>query len=323
MARDLLCVRFYEDSVSQEEQMQARMLIGASAVTTVAVALGACLGGIEGGQLSTVNENLEFVSQKREWLIGYDTHCNDCFDAFTLCQKGAVDDQERDTCQLAMDTCVRGGLISDAGDAGSEALVSDASDASDAGSEVLVEDVSDAGNYTVASDDGGQQAVYEDSGAGSIVLHSDGGRVRSRPSRGRGYADAGAFDQDAGAFDQDAAAFDADAAIVDAYEDAAVLVEDAGVVDTDAGNGQVNANDAKAVLRAEVESCLAQARVCSHSRTSGRNHCVDGLQLCVESAIEGVFANICSDQIAKVQKTTGSDSTVHSIQALCQMDLAR
>lgn len=92
--------------------------VSGSLAVAVISSIGACAGKLElednGPEI--VGHRAELVYKKREWLKRYDEHCNACFDAFKLCQLGAEDDATRDACQVALDACVRGGLVDDNGD---------------------------------------------------------------------------------------------------------------------------------------------------------------------------------------------------------------
>src|SRR5690606_4082348 len=80
--------------------------------------LGACAGTMDtqGGEPEIVGQRAELVFKKKEWLKTYDENCDVCFQAFELCQRGAQDEATSDACQVALDSCVRGGLVKDDGE---------------------------------------------------------------------------------------------------------------------------------------------------------------------------------------------------------------
>lgn len=168
--------------------MQVKMLLGGSAFLGCVVLVAACAGELRGdGEAESaardevVGEYAARVAQRRSWLESYDRQCGVCFDAFELCQKGAEDADQLAACQVAMDACVRGGLVDGAGpdvvDSPDEDLASD-----DAGERLdddadVDEDAADADDDADAEDDAGDDddALDEqDGGAGGGLRPGDG-----------------------------------------------------------------------------------------------------------------------------------------------------
>lgn len=76
-----------------------------------------CAGSMDNGESDVGGLHAEIISKKREWLKGYHDDCQTCFAAFEQCERGSISDAETSACQIALDACVRGGLI-DEGDGG-------------------------------------------------------------------------------------------------------------------------------------------------------------------------------------------------------------
>lgn len=93
-----------------------------------------------------VGEQAELVARKKEWLKAYDADCEVCFKAFDQCQLGALDATEEDACQIALDACVRGGMIDDDEDDDGGAAGGDDDDGSNNGDvDVDAGEVADGG----------------------------------------------------------------------------------------------------------------------------------------------------------------------------------
>lgn len=220
-------------------------LVGCSAIVTGVVALVACEGKQgTADEAPPVGEHAELVAKKRAWLEGYDRHCEACVVAFELCGKGAVDDDERIACQVAMDACIRGGLLGSEEDGG----VAD---------EDAAVDADDDADVYVVDDDDVDDVEDED------AYEADAGEV---------YEDAGIEDADAGADD------DAD----DAEDERDELVTAVGVCLEQAraclADEEVEVRQClgdlrrcvKGALAGSFEStCQAQVRSC---RESGGSH---------------------------------------------------
>lgn len=114
-----------------------------------------CAGSMDNGESDVGGIHAELIAKKREWLKGYHDDCQVCFNAFEQCGRGAVSDAETEACQVALDACVRGGLI----------------DEEDGGV-----DASDGGLPPPADDDGADDGDgADDSGDAGIDVEDDAG----------------------------------------------------------------------------------------------------------------------------------------------------
>lgn len=222
-----------------------KVLVGCSVLVTGVVALAACEGKVDSSdEPAPIGEYAAFVAKKKDWLEGYDRHCEACFVAFELCEKGARDDDELVACQVALEACMRGGLIVNGEDGG-------------------VDD-GDGGNDDADADGGVDDADADVVGDGGIDDDDDDGDEDDQIDEDQdagGDADAGAGDDDDADDDGDADddADDGDGA--DGGDDE--LVEAVGVC-LEEGKGCLASDDT------EVRQCLSDLKQCVKGVLAGR-----------------------------------------------------
>ncbi|MET0342641.1 MAG: hypothetical protein ABW252_16670 [Polyangiales bacterium] len=260
-----------------------------SGLVVGAVAIGACYGTIDGtdSEEVAVQDRAALVTQKRRWLEGFDRHCDACFAAFDLCKLGAEPD-ELESCRIAMDACVRGGLLGeDDADASvdGDAAVEEDPDAVDAS----FEDDADAGVDPDAEVDGGDDVIVDDD-AGLDVPDDD----------------------------------DADEDADESADEDAIAEEDidGGAGDDDAGDAGLDDRErAKEVLISEIGQCLELARGCLEPEDADAAQCVSGLQQCVQQALEEAFEVICTEQVRACRAEKQSRANVERVERECRANL--
>ncbi|HEY6878185.1 MAG TPA: hypothetical protein VI299_09200 [Polyangiales bacterium] len=268
--------------------MQGKGIWGGSILAAITVGLTACIGSLDGSPAhdsDVVGEHAAIVAKKREWLQNYDGHCNVCFEAFELCQKAAESQGVLDACEVAMNTCVRAGLVDqDAGTVGEDASVEDeANQDRDAGNEADFDEDAD-----VVDDD-------------SIFDEEDAGAGQRDAGRGRGSRR-----RDAGAN------LETDASFADAA-DAGSLVDQG-----DAGGAQ-SADDSKAQLVENIQACLATAGACLNGGEPAQ--CLGALRTCVKTTLQSTFQNVCTRQIGACRNERGPRPALESVERICARNL--
>jgi len=279
--------------------MQARTWISGFILVGTTAAVAACSSTIDWSSESALDvEPAQLVAQKREWLENYDAHCSACFQAFDLCEQGA-EEAELDSCQLALDACVRGGLLAkaQAGDAGLDEVVERQED-EDAGR--ALGDVADDeqaladGAVDLRADADIEEQEDED------AIDEDGDVLEAEPKRDR------VFDEDPNV------GVDVD----DQREDQAEDEVDAGRAaerDQDAANAKV---------KEAVEACLDEARLClDGDAADDAEQCVAPLQACVKQSLEGTFDEVCEEQVRRCRMEGGSSERLRRVERQCAEEL--
>lgn len=92
------------------------MFVGVLAAGALTAFVG-CAGSMQDSDdRAPVGTAAELVAKKHEWLKSYNEDCQVCFKAFEQCQNGARSSRDEQACQIALNSCVRGGLQSGGGD---------------------------------------------------------------------------------------------------------------------------------------------------------------------------------------------------------------
>ena len=321
--------------------MSFEMRIGTTVLCTFVVAASACYGTVsEQEQTEALGEQAALVLKKRDWLLNYDRHCGACFDAFSLCEKGAADLPDAVNCKAALDACVRGGLINDtAGNANapdeSDQIGEDAGTVidvdpadADAGIDVdaaLEEDAearlgqpADAeADADVASDDD-EDAGETDGSVGTCEASPFGSAVgRRRGASSVNESDVVCAQQDADADAGENVDVDGD---VDAGSSEDPDVETQEPSPDAEGESATDSADPRATaespLEASVLECLAATELCLDA-SSATADCVDGLSNCVRVALDQTFDEVCDVQIQACHAEGAAEQTTRAVETLC------
>lgn len=267
--------------------MQGKGFVCGATLAAITVGLTACIGSLDGSvksDVEVVGEHAAFVARKREWLQNYEGHCNVCFEAFELCQSAADSKGVLDACELAMNTCVRAGLVDqDAGTVDEDASVEeDANEDTDAGKDADVDEDADVVDEDSTVDEEDADAGQQDVGAGKGPRRDAGANLETDA----GFADA------------------VDASNVDNQRDA--------------GDSE-SADDSKAQLTGNIQACLAAARVCLDGGEPAQ--CLGELRTCVKTTLQGTFQNLCTRQIGACRDERGPRPALESVERICARNL--
>jgi hypothetical protein len=216
----------------------------------------------------------------RSLLKAYDADCEVCFKAFDQCQLGARDAAEDDACQVALDACVRGGMI----------------------------DRDDEGDDDKDDDDAGDEGANNGTNNGGNDDKDGGGDDGANNGANNGEDN----DDDAGADDDDD---DGDAGVDDDDGDAGVDEDDDddGEADDPAGGDP----DKKALLEA-VRACVSDARDCTDAAGADVRACLSKLRACVKEVLASSFEGVCTGQRAACERNDASREARRSVEQLCE-----
>lgn len=336
--------------------MQQEKTIRGSVLAAVAVAAAACYGQMDGTSPSDpVAQSIQQLAQKREWLKGYDAHCDTCFQAYSLCGDAAGQEAEQNACELAMNTCVRGGLAEKGVDAkadgddlmGAEdvetggeqqakkadagALQSGKKGAGvakpsnlDAGA-VEQDNVDVNAGKDVAIDEVDEQAVAEAEDAEKAQLKADIEECLVQVADCLEQAQAEADALAAEVAEVDAAEVDAaevDVAEVDVAEVDAVKVHAA---EADAAEAEAAKAEAAEVDAAEVEAAKAEAVEAEAAKVKAAQdaQCLVVVEQCVQVALEAALQLTCAEKVATLKAAKAPKEALADAQALCDPNLTR
>jgi hypothetical protein len=267
--------------------MSSKTLIGSAVfAATFAVGIAACAGTMEDSAPKIVGENAELVAKKQQWLQDYDAHCDVCFKAFGLCEKGADEDQDTlDACQTALDSCVAGGLVKD----------DDEDEGDDQGEEEEEEDA-DAGVGDEEEEEDGDRDLDE-------AIDEANGEEEEE-------------DADAGVGDEEEEE-DAEEEEEDDDRDLDEAIDEANGEEDGDRDGEPG-DQVKAELIEDIRLCLDQAGNCLDSDDADAGQCIEALEACVQQALDGAFENVCEGQRRQCEERDASDEEIESVEDLCE-----
>lgn len=306
--------------------MKGRALICGPALAAIAIGFGGCSGHVDGPgtpEVEVVGEHAQLVAENRDWLKNYDGHCDVCFAAFELCEKAADGAEELDACELAMNTCVRGGLIKDdADEVDEDAGVVDEDAGAEEDAEEDAEDAEEDVDEDAGVDDEDEDDQDEDRDADEaadeaaedddeVVLDDAGVRVGGKRDRRDAGVDVDVdggelVDPDAGEAEENDDEEDDDEENDD-EEDAEVEEEEA------------DADDARAQLVEDIQACLDEAGTCLDAGDPAE--CVAALKTCVKTALQGTFQAVCSREVGACRAEQAPRDALQSVEQLCAKDL--
>jgi len=154
--------------------MHVRSIVVGVLTAGALTAFVGCAGSMQDSEdRAPVGTAAELVAKKHQWLKSYNEDCQVCFKAFEQCQDGARSSRDDQACQIALNSCVRGGLQSGGGDDDGEVSTDDGGAGSgDAGTP---DDVGSDDAGVIDDDDDDADADAGASDPGDVDADADAG----------------------------------------------------------------------------------------------------------------------------------------------------